>query len=151
MTCEERVCQRRPALDATKGLALFFRSSMRAAVPRREKAGREGGWGRGAPPLALGRRSRTGAWGSRARRRPAARRKVRRGAVKAAAQLEQLLLSLKDQTATLALLAFNPDLALVAGDGTKVPARKSVLVEKSPHFRRMLEDHDDSRCLRCLR
>lgn len=60
-------------------------------------------------------------------------------------QLEQLLLSLKDQTTTLALLAFNPDLALVAGDGTKVPARKSVLVEKSPHFRRMLEDHDDSR------
>ena len=51
----------------------------------------------------------------------------------------------------MALLAFNPDLALVAGDGTKVPARKSVLVEKSPHFRRMLEDHDDSRCLRCLR
>lgn len=60
-------------------------------------------------------------------------------------QLEQLLLSLKDQTTTLTLLVFNPDLALVAGDGTKVPARKSVLVEKSPHFRRMLEDHDDSR------
>ena len=58
-------------------------------------------------------------------------------------QLEQQLKTLKDQAGALADIAFNADFALVAGDGTKIPARKQMLCAKSSFFKRMME-HGDS-------
>ncbi|EOD08958.1 hypothetical protein EMIHUDRAFT_248850 [Emiliania huxleyi CCMP1516] len=58
-------------------------------------------------------------------------------------QLEERLQSLKDQAGALAAVAFDADFALVAGDGTKVPARKQDLCAQSRFFKRMME-HDDS-------
>ena len=58
-------------------------------------------------------------------------------------QLEGELLLLKEQASALAAVAFNADFALVANDGTRVPALKQVLCEKSRFFKRMME-HGES-------
>ena len=59
-------------------------------------------------------------------------------------KLEELLHTLKGQACDLASVAFNADFALIASDGTKVLARRSVLCAKSSYFQRMLQEHPDS-------